>query len=280
MSSFKPYKLGHGISGLVYRVSLTRVIKSPWDGRSHHIAHERKIFDRLGRHPLIVQSFNTQQKYQISLEYHPQNLRELLKTGGSAHSPRWLHQITEAIIYLHSKDVIHRDLSPRNILITVQGNVVLCDFASSSLDGNWPADCAGEVRFCRHVNDKASIRDDIFALGCVFYEILVSTPPYAEKEDHEVRTLYESGIFPTVDHLPIGDVIMNCWTDRYETAMQVLHDLVGTHYIIHLRTKRADLNYRSKKRHLSNIATGCMEPLCFISCSIFSMPASDTLNGG
>jgi serine/threonine protein kinase len=83
----------------------------------------------------ILKSFSAQYKDRITLEYHPHNLMKFLTSGGSAHSPGGLHQ-TEAIIYLYSKDVIHRDLSPHNTLITAQGNTVLCDFASSSLDGN------------------------------------------------------------------------------------------------------------------------------------------------
>ncbi len=224
--SFEPYKIAHGVSGLVYRTSLARVTKCAWTGRVHEIEHERNVLQHLGQHPLIIKNFTVQHKAQISLEYHPFNLREIINSGDEVLWRKWAFQITEGVIYLHSKNVIHRDLSPRNILVTAERNIVLCDFAGSSLDGKWLAECRGEIRFTRPSDRKTTTQDDIFALGCVFYEILTGRPPYTDKEDCEVGSLYEEGIFPPVNQLPIGDIITKCWVGRYNHISEVLVDLV------------------------------------------------------
>jgi eukaryotic-like serine/threonine-protein kinase len=98
-------------------------------------------------------------------------------------------QIAEALEAAHDKGVIHRDLKPANISITPDGAVKVLDFglAKAALDGARNVDATqsgiilGTAAYMspeqargQHV-DK---RTDIWAFGCVLYEMLTGTPAF------------------------------------------------------------------------------------------------------
>ena len=44
---------------------------------------------------------------------------------------KWLSQIFGAVLYLHNRNIIHRDLKSENLLLTKQNDCKLCDFGVS-----------------------------------------------------------------------------------------------------------------------------------------------------
>jgi serine/threonine protein kinase len=98
---------------------------------------------------------------------------------------RWARQITDTLCFVHSKNVIYKDLTCRNILLDAHLNAKLADFASSLLDG-----CPLLVAVAashQYPGPAVSILGDIFALGSTFYEIMTGGVPYPEFSNKEIK---------------------------------------------------------------------------------------------
>jgi serine/threonine protein kinase len=66
-----------------------------------------------------------------------------------------------------------------------------------------------------------STTTDIFALGCLIFEIMTGVRPYDEIEDdsyEEIENNYATGKFPSIDGLPYEEIIHKCWTCQYENV--------------------------------------------------------------
>ena len=117
----------------------------------------------------------------------PLPIREVLRVAGT---------IAEALDYAHSQNVLHRDIKPANILL--QGNrVVVCDFgvaravevataetlSSSGLVLGTPAYMSPE----QAVGGELDERTDVYALGCVIYEMLAGEPAFSGPTSQAIR---------------------------------------------------------------------------------------------
>jgi serine/threonine protein kinase len=209
--------IGGGASSVVKFLPPDRVLKFAHNDVPQDAEHERKIFEVLGSHPRIVRYFGMwkDKNRSVVLEYHPRGyLRQVLMELGQDRNnaddnedenaiPRrkWAVQIVEGLIYIHSKGVVHGDLNASNILVGDSDDVVLCDFAGSSLNSEKPVALYSEPRHFRPrekgEEEMRIIKDDLFALGSVLYELYSHQKPYAEKPDHEVEKLYPKAYFPT-----------------------------------------------------------------------------------
>jgi len=97
----------------------------------------------------------------------------------------FLKQITQGLAYLHQQKRIHRDIKSENILLNLNGDVKLADLGlvqeiqtetsvkSSPMVGT-PFWMAPEVICKQPYGSKI----DLWALGCVAFELAVGTPPY------------------------------------------------------------------------------------------------------
>ena len=121
----------------------------------------------------------------------------------------WARQIIDTLRFVHSKNVIHRDLTCRNILLDAHLNAKLADFAGSSLD-RCPLLVAVTASH-QYPRLAISILGDIFALGSTFYEIITGGVPYPEFSNKEIKARYLKGDFPNIKSSGlIGDIIIHC----------------------------------------------------------------------
>ncbi|GAA2665174.1 hypothetical protein GCM10010400_26520 [Streptomyces aculeolatus] len=93
-------------------------------------------------------------------------------------------QIAEALAHAHAGGVIHRDLKPANLMLTPAGTVKLLDFGiAAALDpgpgeprltavGEMAPGTPGYVAPEQMLGHRASARSDLYALGCVLYQLL------------------------------------------------------------------------------------------------------------
>lgn len=222
--------VGWGITGLVVLdESSNTIIKTPLDKESvSFISREQQIYERfteLGGHMGILCYHGTFDS-GIRLEYASKhNLRALINERTSQQQRlRWAVQIAEAVDFIHAAGVIHGDMTCANIFVDEGFNTKLADFAGSSLDGS-PLLVAVTASH-ESPGPLLSVQADLFALGCVFYELMTGQIPHDGKEDEEIEELYKSRVFPDTDSLgAIGHIITQCWQARYVDCRATVNDL-------------------------------------------------------
>lgn len=92
-----------------------------------------------------------------------------------------LRQVVDGIIYLHSKNIMHRDLSPRNLLLTRNGKVKIADFGLAADTEDKHKTLCGTPNFMSPEVATRSLYGpevDVWSLGCLLYHLLVGKPPF------------------------------------------------------------------------------------------------------
>ncbi|MDB4997672.1 MAG: serine/threonine protein kinase [Myxococcaceae bacterium] len=111
-----------------------------------------------------------------------------------------------------SLGVVHRDVSPHNLLISADGHVKVADFGvAKALGGMQSQTAAGQIKgkisymAPEQVTGAAVDRtSDVFALGCVLYEATTGAPPFRGEGDHQVMHALLSGKFVMPSKALIG----------------------------------------------------------------------------
>lgn len=119
------------------------------------------------------------------------NLSEFVQTRGALPESlvlHWARQILDALIFLHGRSIIHRDIKPNNLILTPDERVVLVDFGlsklydpnsqhtSTTLRGVGTPEYAPLEQYAREVG-RTDPRTDVYALGATLYRFLAGKPP-------------------------------------------------------------------------------------------------------
>lgn len=181
-----------------------------------HIIKEKKIkyvniekntLNRLTEHPGIVRLYYTFQDetslyYVLDLCNGGELLGVLKKTQSFDEECTRFYgaQILDAIEYMHSRGVIHRDLKPENVLLDDNMHVKITDFGTAKLlpdprdprppptedakaaeESSRAASFVGTAEYVSPelLTDKtAGKASDVWAFGCIIYQLLVGRPPF------------------------------------------------------------------------------------------------------
>jgi serine/threonine protein kinase len=109
--------------------------------------------------------------------------------------------IGAGLSHAHSRNVVHADLKPHNIMITNLGEIRILDFGAASSpereraggDANLKSNSTAltpAYASCELLESKpADPRDDLYALACVSYELLAGEHPFQRRRSTEARDL-------------------------------------------------------------------------------------------
>ncbi len=237
---------------------------------------EAKLAARLS-HANVVQTFDLgreEDRLYIAMEYVEgfdltQLLRKLAAKKIGLPAEYGLFVVTEmlrALDYAHrcaddtgrTLGIVHRDVSPSNVLISLEGEVKLCDFGiaraiddlselpQGALEGKAAYMSPEQAR-----GDKIDARADIFAASTILWEILAGRRMYKAQPGREVLDIAKAGEVPPLPDrgLPhharlmeiLGRGLAADREARYGTAAELLHDL--EQYIVTARLLASPMRF-------------------------------------
>ena len=203
-------QIGVGGMGEVYRAKDTRLpreaaIKVSAERFSERFAGEAQIIASLN-HPNISTLYDVGDAYLVMELVDGPTLAEKI-----AQRPLTLdeasaiaRQIVDALDYAHERGVVHRDLKPGNVKVRPDGVVKVLDFGLAKSGVGRSAQTAeaatvatphtevgvvlGTVAYMAPEQATGQVLDrraDIWAFGCVFYEMLAGAPPHQRETSQE-----------------------------------------------------------------------------------------------
>ncbi|XP_045783516.1 serine/threonine-protein kinase PLK4 isoform X1 [Maniola jurtina] len=163
-------------------------------GMIGRVRQEVTIHSRL-KHPAILELYtffeDAHYVYLVLELAHNGELAKHFKLGTCGLSEKAaadiFRQVFSGVLYLHTHNIIHRDLSLNNLLLTKDLNVKIADFGlATQLNG--PDE--KHVTMCgtpNYISPEVASRElhglpaDVWGLGCMLYTLLVGSPPFHTK---------------------------------------------------------------------------------------------------
>ena len=203
-------KIGEGGFGTIYRAKDTNVL-------NREVAI-KVILPKYANDPVFIRRFESEAEIIANLEHphiiplydfwrEPDNayivlrwmprgtLRERLSNGPLPlpEVTNILEQLLSALSFAHQKKIVHRDISPSNILFDNSDNIVLADFGISTsmeISGNTTGKIMGSTAYLAPEQTNFGFltpATDLFALGIILFEMLTGQHPFEHKMLVQVR---------------------------------------------------------------------------------------------
>src|SRR6185295_2862573 len=225
------------------------------------LLHEARIAATLS-HPNIMQIYDVGQAdgtYYIAMEHvHGEDLRaiqrQLLKRSQDfplEHALSVVIGLCSWLAYAHAKfdlagnhlRIVHRDISPHNVLVSYSGDVKLVDFGVAKsrvqlTDQTRAGSIKGKIAYMspeQALGQTLDARSDVFAIGTTLYELTTGRRLFKARTDFEtLRMVGAAKILPPREPRPgyppeLEKVVMKSLAqypqDRYQSARELQFDL-------------------------------------------------------
>jgi beta-lactam-binding protein with PASTA domain/predicted Ser/Thr protein kinase len=207
-------------------------------------------------HPAIVAVYDTG---ETRTEYGPlpyivmeyvdgRTLRDIVKTEGPLPGQRAMEimaDVCAALDFSHRHGIIHRDVKPANVMITKTGAVKVMDFgiARALHDGQAAVtQTAAVIGTAQYLSpeqargETVDARSDVYATGCVLFELLTGEPPFTGdspvavayqhvREDPRKPSQLNPRVSPQLDAIVLKAMAKGA-ANRYQSAAEMRMDIV------------------------------------------------------
>lgn len=185
-------------TGVIYALKIMDKLHIVKENKTACVKLERVILDQLD-HPGIVRLYFTfQDAHYLYMGLECCEGGELFdqiqrkKNLSLNEAGFYASELVEVIEYLHGQGLVHRDLKPENLLLTKEGHLKVADFGSAKtlkpsngLLQNMPDDksctLVGTAEYVAPEvlnSHPVTAGVDLWALGCILYQMLVGRPPF------------------------------------------------------------------------------------------------------
>lgn len=247
--------LGRGAQGTVYLATDSHLerqvaLKSVGQGRgaaerARHLLAEARTLGKLN-HPHLATVFDALEHddcHYLVLEYvDGETVDDRLRRTGALKRHEAINialQVLDGLAHAHTRDIIHRDVKPSNIVIDKAGQARLIDFGIAVTEGTRNAQ-AGTPQYSapEAIDDQAAGKSaDVFSLSLVLYEMLTGRPAVAGASAFEVMHKIAnlpipapSSINPDIDER-LDDIVLKglikSRQDRYPDAATMRQALLA-----------------------------------------------------
>ncbi|CAB4378635.1 unnamed protein product [Rhizophagus irregularis] len=209
-SSSKVRRANLAKTGLVaLKIIINKNLKEEFNEVNDEFVKEFNLLREVDHHPNInrILGITEDSKYYILvLEYANEgNLRDYLKK--SFISLKWNDKIqmaldiTNGLKFLHSKEIIHKNLHSHNILVN-NGKLLIADFGLSKLTEFVPNSMGkgcGMVEYIEpqcfnNIKYKKDKKSDIYSLGVLLWEISSGRPPFSGRQQMLLKFQIKNGL--------------------------------------------------------------------------------------
>lgn len=203
-------------------------------------------------HPHIVPLLDSGEVEELMYYVMPavegESLRERLSREGQLPVDDALQiarDVAVAVDYAHTRNIVHRDIKPENILLTA-GAAVVADFGiakmlNHSSGGNSLTKAGIAVGTVAYMSPEQAAagpvdgRSDVYALGCVLFEMLAGRPPFTGKTTRAVVAAHFTEPVPNLSsirpevatsmQLAIAKALAKGPDDRFPTASAFIDEV-------------------------------------------------------
>jgi serine/threonine protein kinase len=196
------------------------------------------------KHPNIVEVFDVfdenNTSYFVMTFIEGKTLQGIVKQKKALTTEmaaNYLGQIANAVEYIHSKNILHRDIKPDNILITPDEKAILIDFGSArefvqdktqSHTTMLTRGYAPPEQY--NATSRKGSYSDIYSLGAVYYYALTGEEP-TDAAVRQIETMAEPIKLNSKINADVNRTILKAMEikpeNRHQTIKEFLYDLVG-----------------------------------------------------